>query len=181
MGGEILKSERIAKVKNLVRKSGAACLVATAVLAVPSAWAQADAAVAARLSAGVLAAASRAKEAGAKADAASLARSGALPIQLVKWGQIKSPWREGDFLDVVPGGLGEPAVVVIHGVDPSQCAAALEELSSQPEIERVLVGSKAFVVGEPWRIEELSKTCAELARHGARLVGAGSFDARRQR
>jgi hypothetical protein len=137
--------------------------------------------VAARLSAGVLAAASRAKEAGAKADAASLARSGGLPIQLVKWGQIKSPWRDGDFLDVEPGGLGDPAVVVIHGIEPSQCESALEELSSQPEIERVLVGAKSFKVGERWLVEDVAKTCAELSRNGARLVGGASFDARRER
>jgi hypothetical protein len=128
-------------------------------------------ALASRAAARVVAAADAAQEAGLKNDPASLARMGALPASLIKWGQLRSPWVEGQFMDIQYIGEGKQAkVAVVAPSIPNQlCADSILELAMRPEIERVEVGSWNLEVGEKWKIKDVEGLCQALAKGPVKL------------
>lgn len=124
-----------------------------------------DGALAARAAARVVAVAGAAQAAGMRSDPASLARMGGLPAALVKWGQVKSPWDGGRFLDIERRGEGKSAriAVVAPGIPGPLCKDSILDLAMRPEIERVEAGSWSLEVGEPWKIQDVDGLCLALA------------------
>lgn len=109
-------------------------------------------------------------------DEAILARSGAAPAGLVKWGQLRNPAGEG-FLSVRPVSLPNrapwsSAEIVVPMIERRLCVAFLTELAMSPEF--------AAIAGAAQRLEPISTagagerglegSCEELSFAGARLL-----------
>lgn len=133
----------------------------------------APATIATRMAIQALSAAASAQAAGMKSDPSSLARMGALPAGLVKWGQIKSPWADGQFLDIELDGEGKSAhVALVAPTIPAEaCAQTVVELAMRPEMDRMEVGKWRLAVGDQWKIDDMPGLCAAMKAGPVKLWG----------
>lgn len=116
------------------------------------------------IASGALFAAAKAQAGGMASDVASLSRMAALPAAAMKWGQLRNPWVEGQFMDVAIEGAGKSARVglIIPSIPKSLCLESLVEWSMRPELDRVEFGSLAYKSGSDWKIDEPERICAQL-------------------
>ena len=110
---------------------------------------------------------------GSKINPSMLSRSGALPPELLKWGQIKNPYREGQFLDIESADDGSVSVI-IPSIPKSMCAKALTELSMIPSLDSFQAGDVQFFVGTAWHINNLEALCDVLAKNPSKATAGKS-------